>query len=181
MLYQTHQFDPKMCPNCQRPNAALALVCAHCGTALPVLDEAAGSLGDAIRARLAVISQKVQEAYEAELGAGALVLHLPANDASIILKGARQLILGRPGATVVTDLYDLTPFDAYQLGVSRQHAQLMRAITGYTIMDLGSANGTWVNTLRLDPRAPQPVQNGDQIWLGQLIVLAYLPGAPAGS
>jgi pSer/pThr/pTyr-binding forkhead associated (FHA) protein len=46
-------------------------------------------------------------------------------------------------------------------------------------MDIGSANGTWTNSKRLMPHPPHLIKSNDQLWLGQLILLAYLQSAPA--
>ena len=55
--------------------------------------------------------------------------------------------------------------------VSRRHARLMMDKDGYTIEDLGSSNGTFVNGDRLIGR--HTLRNGDQIRLGQAITLNY--------
>lgn len=38
-------------------------------------------------------------------------------------------------------------------------------VDGYTITDLQSANGTYVNKIRLQPNQPYPINNGDIIRL----------------
>lgn len=47
--------------------------------------------------------------------------------------------------------------------MSRRHAELRRDASGWTIVDLGSRNGTWVNGWPVD-RAT--VRRGDRIHLG---------------
>lgn len=49
--------------------------------------------------------------------------------------------------------------------ISRTHCQISRVNGRYTIMDLGSANGTYVNHVRLAPHQPQPIRSGDVIRL----------------
>ena len=63
--------------------------------------------------------------------------------------------------------------------VSRRHASLTWDGRQLIIQDLGSANGTFVNGVRLT--APQVLQNGDAIGLGPTVLLAFqaLPVAPA--
>ena len=55
--------------------------------------------------------------------------------------------------------------------VSRRHARLVKVEGGYTIEDLGSSNGTFVNGVRLEKR--HQLKSGDQIRLGKTIVLTY--------
>ncbi len=55
--------------------------------------------------------------------------------------------------------------------VSRHHLRLMRGSDGYTIEDLGSTNGTFVNGKRLT--GATPLKNGDMIGLGETVTLAF--------
>lgn len=55
--------------------------------------------------------------------------------------------------------------------VSRAHLRLTRGIDGYTIADLGSTNGTFINGQRLV--GSRPLNNGDQIGLGETVTLGY--------
>jgi hypothetical protein len=48
--------------------------------------------------------------------------------------------------------------------VSRRHAKLTHTETGWTLRDLSSTNGTYVNGARITDTAC--VQPGDQVWLG---------------
>jgi ABC-type multidrug transport system ATPase subunit len=54
--------------------------------------------------------------------------------------------------------------------VSRYHARIDRGETGYTITDLGSANGTKVNDRRLTAEVAVPLADGDRIEIGALTV-----------
>ena len=49
--------------------------------------------------------------------------------------------------------------------ISRTHCKICRRNGQYTITDLQSANGTYVNRVRLQPGRPQPVKNGDMVRL----------------
>ncbi|HRE46240.1 MAG TPA: FHA domain-containing protein [Aggregatilineales bacterium] len=55
--------------------------------------------------------------------------------------------------------------------VSRHHCRLTRGGGGYTMEDLGSTNGTFVNGQRL--MGARPLAQGDQIGLGETVTLAY--------
>lgn len=65
---------------------------------------------------------------------------------------------------------DLTPHHGQKLGVSRLHAQIESIYSDYYIKDLGSSNGTWVNGRRIEPHQLVPIENGDQIRLGRLMI-----------
>src|SRR5688572_1196665 len=67
--------------------------------------------------------------------------------------------------------------------ISRHHSRLMRNAGGFTIEDLRSTNGTFVNRQRLS--GPYQLSNGDLIGLGETVTLAYEvygmgAGAPGG-
>lgn len=59
--------------------------------------------------------------------------------------------------------------------VSRHHCRLTRTPAGYTMEDLGSTNGTFVNGQRLT--SVRPLVNGDMIGLGETVTLVYEGGA----
>lgn len=63
---------------------------------------------------------------------------------------------------------DLTPYQAYQEGVSRLHATIKVAADEISITDLGSVNGTYVNGKKLPAHQPRILQEGDTILLGKL-------------
>ncbi len=69
--------------------------------------------------------------------------------------------------------------------VSRHHMRFTRGAGGFTLEDLGSTNGTFINGQRLT--GAKPLNNGDMIGLGETVTLAYemlstaQPGAAAAS
>lgn len=54
-------------------------------------------------------------------------------------------------------------------GVSRQHMRIDKTDTGFAVTDLGSVNGTYVNSIRLRPGVPTPVRCGDTIKIGTIL------------
>lgn len=64
------------------------------------------------------------------------------------------------------------PFD----GVSRQHAELRRSPGGWSILDLGSRNGTFVDEVRIPPEVPVPVEEQTLLQLGAYRAVVMTPG-----
>jgi len=60
-------------------------------------------------------------------------------------------------------------------GASREHAELVREGGGWTIRDLGSSNGTFVNDERIESRR---LRAGDVIGIGPEITATFLGDAP---
>jgi len=63
--------------------------------------------------------------------------------------------------------------------VSREHARLQRGPQGWTLVDLGTTNGTFVNGKRLPAQDPYLLRPGDRITIGSS-VLAMQEDAGAG-
>jgi hypothetical protein len=66
--------------------------------------------------------------------------------------------------------------------VSRHHCRLTQGGGSFTIEDLGSTNGTFINGQRLT--GARPLSHGDMVGLGETVTLAYesaAAGAPAGA
>ncbi|MBC7815200.1 MAG: FHA domain-containing protein, partial [Burkholderiales bacterium] len=55
--------------------------------------------------------------------------------------------------------------------VSRHHMRLTRGAGSYTLEDLGSTNGTFINSQRLT--GAKPLNNNDMIGLGETVTLSY--------
>ena len=72
-----------------------------------------------------------------------------------------QVTVGRvPGNDIQLD--DVT--------VSRQHAVLVRQGAAWLVRDLGSLNGTYVNSQRVDESV---VQHGDEVQIGRFRLVAF--------
>ncbi len=87
--------------------------------------------------------------------------------------GKSELMIGRedPSKGHFPDI-DLTPHGGEEGGVGRRHAKLY--IEGYQglLEDNQSVNGTYVNRQRLQTGQRQPLNNGDELRFG-LVVLTY--------
>ena len=78
---------------------------------------------------------------------------------------------------------NLSAHGAQLYGISRLHARLDRSKDDvYTIIDLGSTNGTQVNGTRLKPFQPYELNEHDVILLGKFSVeVRYFAYTPAGT
>lgn len=66
------------------------------------------------------------------------------------------------------DGIDLSAFDAYMQGVSREHAFFQYVGDMLVMIDNHSINGTWLNNVKVEPLQPYQVEPGDSINLGSL-------------
>ncbi len=103
-----------------------------------------------------------------------IVFKIHDSSASITIKPADQLILGRldAGSSNKPDV-DLSPFGALEKGVSRTHAAIFRSEDTLMLVDRESANGTHLNGQKLIPHQARVLRNGDEIRLGKMIVHIY--------
>ena len=66
---------------------------------------------------------------------------------------------------------DLSPYDSRDKGVSRRHAALVNYEGNLHIVDLYSANGTFLNGKRLQPDQPYALLAYNELRLGTLDVI----------
>ncbi|MEW6406786.1 MAG: FHA domain-containing protein [Chloroflexota bacterium] len=102
-------------------------------------------------------------------------LHLLDTGQVLPLTGRNEFTLGRisEGQPIMPDI-DLSPYQAYASGVSRLHAVVKRDNQRAIIMDLGSANGTYINGKRLTANVEQILNHGDIVSLGKLKIQVLL-------
>lgn len=157
------------CPSCHHQEFVGALFCSSCGAQLtyqtksptetvqyPEPEEVIGAAAEtrvisSSAASQARVSVKIKETGQV-----------------IPLEGSDEFTIGRVSGTqpILPDI-DLTPFKAYQQGVSRLHAILRIKGDDITISDLGSANGTYVNGVKIPAYELIHLSNGDTLSLGK--------------
>lgn len=92
-------------------------------------------------------------------------------DASVLVfdEFTPNLVIGRKTRTGTVNIdIDLMPYDAGVNGVSRVHAMIAPDISGMTIKDLNSTNGTFLNGQQLQSSRPYPLRSGDRVKCGNL-------------
>jgi len=173
------------CTKCGQHNPPDALYCARCGSPLvrpgePVAPERPGdqtsSLNLATAALHRVDGDGTDEASDRD--AVAAVDALPPGSALLVVKrgpnaGSRFLLdadLTTAGRHPESDIFldDVT--------VSRRHAEFLRSpyTKGFTVRDVGSLNGTYLNRERIDSA---DLTSGDEVQIGKFR-LVFLTGAP---
>jgi hypothetical protein len=160
----------KFCPLCKFKNDARATVCAHCGIPLD-----AGALGPVTTRRVAGgtidLTPQIKRTLDQVINNGpenGIAIYITNYEVPSATRFEDEFVLGRETEDVRENIVDLTPFDAYSMGVSRRHAKIRRTDNGYEIIDLESTNGTWANEKRLIPNVSYPLENGTQLRLGRI-------------
>ena len=119
-----------------------------------------------------LIAQRPADSARPPLQSGdSIALRVAGNNVGIPLFGQQEYILGRAekGQAVIPDI-DLNRFGAHEKGVSRLHCHLRFEGDALLAIDLGSANGTFINDIRVLPDHPAPLSDGDILRLGNLVI-----------
>lgn len=163
-------MTPIFCPACKRVNESSNKVCEYCGASLEHDSDGPSTTAQVARDTNALspaITADILESIEAPIQGIAVYIHDFVNP--LVIQVDQEVILGRVKTDPVPDNFlDLTPYGAYENGVSQKHAVIRRTETGYQIFDNGSTNGTWLNRKRLIPKQPYRLESGAHIHLGRL-------------
>lgn len=165
MVGSTIHFRPQTaleCPECGLTCLPGTTICPRCSTSL-ALDEATAIDLDR---RPQAVNQQPETGML--FGPRATLLLRFEDDTLLSLDMRQPLLLGREAESLEYDALDLTGFNAYPLGVSRQHCVLRRHNMQLVVRDLASANGTFLAEQRLTSHIEYAVQHGDTLRLGRL-------------
>jgi hypothetical protein len=161
-MSETIQY--KKCPNCGHENHVDAQLCVVCSLMLDVSISTktinqSGDLPSIFNAGSRHISEKV-------------FLHITGGASlEVDLHEGQSYTIGRLNPkTGDRPEIDLTNHQADQHGVSRQHARFIYERNRLTILDLGSANRTYLNNQEVGDRQSRLVRDGDEIRLGGLVM-----------
>ncbi|MFF5721947.1 FHA domain-containing protein [Streptomyces buecherae] len=168
-----------VCPRCGHQASATSKFCSNCGTPLR-----AGATPERASETTSTISISGLEAYDSETTgqtplpsltpeAQAAVDALPAGSALLVVRrgpnsGSRFLLdseLTTAGRHPNSDIFldDVT--------VSRRHVEFRRGPDGgFSVADVGSLNGTYVNRERIDAVL---LNNGDEVQIGKYRLVFY--------
>ena len=159
-----------ICPSCQYREIPGALFCSLCGAQLVTTSNPDLQKDPMTKTDSNTKGKHDLKSTSPMMSAGARIsLHLVESGQILPLAERNEFSLGRvaEGQPIMPDI-DLTPYKAYENGVSRLHALLKLVNNQILILDLGSSNGTYVNGNRLVPSVERPLNHGDMIHLGKL-------------
>jgi pSer/pThr/pTyr-binding forkhead associated (FHA) protein len=160
------------CTQCGHQNSDASAFCARCGAALE-RPPAAGSAPDQT-STISLTSLEPADDAPADLASELLTESLPPGNAMLAVQrgpnaGSRYLLdkelttVGRhPDSDIFLD--DVT--------VSRRHAEFVRSDLGFSVRDVGSLNGTYLNRDRIEQA---PLRGGDEVQVGKFRLL-FLTG-----
>jgi len=153
---------------CQRCKASLflgTLFCPECGL---MVDE------DAASPTVSLPVDEVEEITTKPRQTQGPAMLTRQDSIAVRVMGQQDYILGRAEATqaILPDI-DLNRYGAHEKGVSRLHCHLRYEGDSLMVVDLGSANGTFLNGTRLTPERPMPLSENDTISLGSLKVQVF--------
>lgn len=157
------------CSECGHENPAGVLACENCGADIYDL-----LLGEAATKKLDRKSTRELQLEEPP-SSRPVLLYIGSAAQPLSINRLNNLVIGRvdPEDTNKTVDIDLTEFQAQEMGVSRNHARLNARQDPPALIDLDSANGTFVNGQQLSPQQPQNLESGDEIRLGRLVTRIY--------
>ena len=169
------------CPHCGHEELPGSLFCTECGARLiarasaPIPRKGQG-LGSVKQTPAPVREDETvpldSPGVPVKAKASLLIMQ---NGEKLPLVGRAEFTLGRvsEGQPLIPEI-DLSVYKAYDQGVSRLHAVLSIRTDQVSITDLGSANGTWLNGVRLPPHTAHTLKNGDLISLGTMKIQALI-------
>jgi hypothetical protein len=172
-----------ICPHCHHIELQGAIICSECGSRLPVqalkqTNFLSFPSQDAFPQPLVSEPVITVENRSREDKNCLLALELLDSLQTIQLCGNREYTIGRssPGQQVLPDI-DLTPYQAFALGVSRMHAVLKTRDDYHVIIsDLDSSNGTRINGQRIISQTDHELKNGDLLALGKFRIRIHITG-----
>ena len=163
------------CPFCQATHVANTLFCSECGN---YLRQEEGRQTDPLdTADMGWVEVTIPEEPDVSVPITAdtspMVIHLKIGSEKREIEAslAKVIHLGRvdPASNVFPEIFIGNEDDAAK-SVSRRHARIMKQGGTVVIEDLASVNGTFVNGKRLDPYLPEPLNSGDIVYLGKVLV-----------
>lgn len=149
--------------------------CPQCGHPLTQEDHFCGACGAAVLPGDGLESTSISVGAGPATDSGALAAvgsgrqgQLPGGNALLVVhrgpgEGSEYLLEARSGVVRVGRSADAEVF-LDDVTVSRHHAELRHGAEGWSIRDVGSLNGTYVNRVRVDDRQ---LAGGDEVQIGK--------------
>lgn len=161
------------CRECGQQELAGTMFCSVCGESLMELE-----------GKQAVMDQSPTPAPPSLVGQSTdqadswseIIFMIPSGGRQIRVTPTKDIHVGRSDDGTPGPDINLQADGGSDLGVSRSHAMIKfdEQGEGLVILDLNSTNGTYLNQYRLPPELPYPLNNGDEIQFGNLLVHVFL-------
>jgi hypothetical protein len=157
------------CPNCGTTNPKGASYCYSCGEML------FASLGTK---KLTASLSTDEPTFNEQSTIRFVMRDFENRPVEVSFDRRAEIIIGRRSADnpIIPDV-DLTDYQGIERGISRVHATLQFRDHAVTIMDMGSANHTYLNGKRIFPQEVRILQDGDELRMGNLSVRVYFQRA----
>ena len=167
-----------ICTNCNHTNISGAMFCTECGASLVGADSLTTQTIETGQVKESLRNKPSHVVQSAVAMKSWVTLHLMDTGQVLPLAERNEFTIGRisDGQPIMPDI-DLSPYQAYASGVSRLHAVIKREADHIFLMDLASANGTFINGKRLVPNVEHTLKNGDVVALGKLKIQILLKGS----
>jgi hypothetical protein len=159
------------CPNCNNPEYPGAIFCNKCGAEIGTSDNwttARSKIPENPVSSKDIPPPPIFPPQDIRIDSG-VALHILHTGDVIKMNEHNEYILGRATQQqpLVPDI-DLTPYNAYDEGISRLHLSIKIEFPELFVQDLGSVNGTLINDKRMTPHVDYPINHGDILTLGKL-------------
>jgi hypothetical protein len=161
-----------ICHSCHSQNIRGTIFCLNCGISLLQHDRSRDTTGLGAKPAARSVQERALRVEPPEPSSerrfSATVLN---SGRRLDLPLSTPLLIGRQDAA--RGHYpeiDLNHDGGYDSGVSRRHARIALVDAATYVEDLDSANGSFLNDQRLEPRTSYRLQPGDELRLGSLIL-----------
>ncbi len=161
------------CPVCEFDNRAGVIVCENCHN-----DLYSALLENVSTKQLGKDRERMLQINKTAPSSNPIVIYIRNAPEPLAISRAGQVTIGRMDVddpSVHPDI-DLEDFDAQELGVSRLHLSLDVGTHPPIATDLDSYNGSFVNGQQLNPHQDYPLQSGDEVRLGRMVLRIFYDG-----
>ena len=156
-----------ICSSCNHTNPSDSQFCEECGANISPLPSTVPPVSNEISQGIEIMEEELQNSSII----AKLLIADGGDELPLDFTEKNELVVGR--SDPVSDVYpeiDLTPYGAFEGGVSRQHCTLIMQGNKVGIKDLESTNGTKVNDKQVRGETCILLNEGDVIKLGQTIM-----------
>ncbi len=164
------------CIHCGHQNPDNEVLCVHCGLPIRanVEDMKSPDVPDGATRKLNIASDLAMFPRWGTSSLGTehkLVLHIRGQEVPLVVRLKDWVLVGRLDTdTGEAPDVSLDAYGAEELGVSRRNAAIVQEEDALKVVDLGSANFTFINGQKLVANQPRILRDGDELRLGRMVI-----------